>query len=70
MTDSLTSDGYTQPHPYGDIPVLPTPSAPFSNFPSPVSQFLARPNLCAARSLPPRGPGTFWAVRPYHSQGL
>jgi hypothetical protein len=24
MTDSLTSDGYTQPHSYGDIPVLPT----------------------------------------------
>jgi hypothetical protein len=24
MSDSLTSDGYTQPHSYGDIPVLPT----------------------------------------------
>jgi hypothetical protein len=27
MTDSLTSDGYTQPHSYGDIPVLPTVSS-------------------------------------------
>jgi hypothetical protein len=24
MSDSLISDGYTQPHSYGDIPVLPT----------------------------------------------
>jgi hypothetical protein len=24
MSDSLTSDGYTQPQSYGDIPVLPT----------------------------------------------
>jgi hypothetical protein len=26
MSDSLTSDDYTQPHSYGDIPVLPTHS--------------------------------------------
>jgi hypothetical protein len=34
----------------------PPPSAPFSNFLSPIPGFLTRPSSCAARFLPPKVP--------------